>query len=97
LRRGSGSTTRSPFSDAASAWDVPNPPGVPRVMNQVLIDVLLRFDDQPRDAPIAQREPEVEVNDGAGKVAFQVVDGIEVVVVEAARGSERARVRVFAG
>ena len=33
------STTRSPMSSAASAKAIPNPPGVPPVMNQFLVPI----------------------------------------------------------
>ena len=56
-----------------------------------------RLDDQPGDQPVAQGEPEMQVDDAAGKVAFQVVDRVEVLVICSRRRGELDRVRVFAG
>jgi hypothetical protein len=57
----------------------------------------LGLDDQAGDAPVAEGEPEVEVDDAAGEVAFEVVDGGVVLVIGLLRVDELDGCRRFRG
>jgi hypothetical protein len=59
--------------------------------------VPLSPDDQPGDAPVAEGKPEVQVDDAAGEVAFEVVDGGVVLVIDLLGAGEFDGVRVLAG
>src|SRR5260221_5611388 len=54
-------------------------------------------DGQAGDAPVAEGEPEVQVDGAAGEVAFEVVDGGVVLVIGLLGADELDGVRVFAG
>lgn len=60
-------------------------------------DMPLRLDDQQGDAPVAEGEPEVQIDEAAGEVAFEVVDGGVVLVIDLLGADEFDGVRVFAG
>jgi hypothetical protein len=57
----------------------------------------LNLGDQAGDAPVADGEPEVHVDDAAPEFAFVVVDGGVVLVIDLLGADELDGVRVFAG
>jgi len=55
----------------------------------------LSLDDQASDAPVVEGEPEVQVDDAAGEVAFEVVDGGVMLVIDLLGAGELDGVGVF--
>jgi len=56
----------------------------------------LGLDDQTSDAPVAEGEPEVQIDVAAGEVAFEVVDGGVMLVIDLLGAGELDGVVVFA-
>ena len=83
------SNTGSSTSASAVAYD---PPAACRATVSSL-----SLDDQAGDASVTEGEPEVQVDDAAGEVAFEVVDRGVVLVIGLLGADEFGGVGVLAG